>query len=155
VKTSQTPAIVPVPAVNAVIFNEHREVLLTQRSKTVREPGKWCLPGGHLEVGELWTSAVEREIKEEVGIQIKNYELSGIYSDPLLTVTQEVLPDGYYAQFVVAVFVVRNWDGEFEPNEEVEEWDWFSIENFPDPMLKSHPVRAIDAFRYRGEVFVR
>ena len=44
--------IVPIASVNGVIFNPQREVLLTRRSAIVREPGKWCLPGGHLEIGE-------------------------------------------------------------------------------------------------------
>jgi ADP-ribose pyrophosphatase YjhB (NUDIX family) len=148
-------AIIPIPAVNAVIFNRQREVLLTRRSDKVREPGKWCLPGGHLEIGEPWETAVIREVAEETGLGVRAAKLFGIYSDPKLTVTLEKLPEGYFGQFVCAGFLVTDFDGDVNPNEEVDDWDWFSIHNLPDPMMKSHPVRITDAYRFAEEVFVR
>ena len=147
--------IVPLPAVNAVVFNEHGEVLLTRRSKSVREPGKWCLPGGHVESAEKWVTALRRELEEETGLVVVQETLTGIYSDPGLTVTHEVLPEGYYGQFVVAAFKINAFKGEVTPNDEVDEWDWFDLDNMPDPILKSHPVRALDAAKFKGEVFVR
>ena len=147
--------IVPLPAVNAAIFNEHGEVLLTRRSQSVREPGKWCLPGGHVELAEKWITALRREVQEETGLVVVQEKLTGIYSDPLLTVTNEVLSEGYYGQFVVAVFKVVAFKGDVVPNDEVDEWDWFDVDNMPDPILKSHPIRAQDALRFKGEVFVR
>jgi len=150
------PEIIPIPAVNTAIFNENNEILLTRRSSTVREPGKWCLPGGHLEVGEFWLDGAIRETQEEVGIQVSQAILCGIYSDPKLTVTQDVLfPENYHGQFVVALFKVLSYQGKITPNDEVDDWDWFSPDNLPDPMLKSHPIRAMDAFHFNGKVFVR
>ena len=147
--------IVPLPAVNAAIFNPEREILLTRRSPTVREPGKWCLPGGHVEVGEQWLDAMHREVREETGLIVKRQKLVGIYSDPSLTVTAETLQGGYRGQFVVATFLVTDYEGKINPNEEVDEWDWFRVDNLPDPMLKSHPIRIQDAFEFQGEVHVR
>ena len=147
--------IVPVPAVNAALINSEGEVLFTLRSQTVREPGKWCLPGGHLEMGETWQTAIEREIQEEIGVKIKKYRLSGIYSDPKLTITAEPVSDGYHAQFIVLNFLVTAWEGEISPNDEVEDWDWFDIQNIPEPILKSHPIRAMDAKLFSGTVMVR
>lgn len=147
--------IVPVPAVNAVLVNAAREVLLTRRSPAVREPGKWCLPGGHVEIGELWVPAMCREVEEEIGVVVERHELVGIYSDPSLTTTAAPVEDGKYKQFVVALFLVSAYRGEIRPNEEVDAWDWFAIDRLPAPMLKSHPVRVQDALVFRGEVFVR
>lgn len=147
--------IIPVPAVNAIVFNEQREILLTRRSAQIREPGKWCLPGGHLEAGEDLVTAIRREVQEEVGLVVRKEELMGIYSDPALTVTTEILPEGHRAQFVVAAFVVREYEGDVTPNFEVDKWGWFRADNLPEPMLKSHPIRVADAFAFRGEVFVR
>jgi 8-oxo-dGTP pyrophosphatase MutT (NUDIX family) len=149
-------SIIPIPAVNTAIFNENNEILLTRRSESVREPGKWCLPGGHLEVGEFWLEGAIRETQEEVGITVKQAILCGIYSDPQLTVTDgPVNPDGLRAQFVAALFKVLSYEGKISPNHEVDDWDWFSPENLPDPILKSHPIRALDAFHFNGTVFVR
>jgi 8-oxo-dGTP pyrophosphatase MutT (NUDIX family) len=150
------PEIIPIPAVNTAIFNENNEILLTRRSSTVREPGKWCLPGGHLEVGEFWLDGAVRETQEEVGIRVNQAVLCGIYSDPNLTVSQDVInPEGFHGQFVVALFKVLSYEWKIAPNDEVDDWDWFSPDNLPDPILKSHPIRVQDAFHFNGKVFVR
>jgi ADP-ribose pyrophosphatase YjhB (NUDIX family) len=121
----------------------------------VREPGKWCLPGGHLDGGESWIAAVRREVREETGLQVLSEELAGIYSDPDLTLSAEPSPEGWHGQFVVASFIVRRYEGEVEPNDEVDQWGWFSPQDLPAPMLKSHPVRIQDALRFNGRAFVR
>lgn len=43
------------------------QVLLTRRSI---EPfkGQWCLPGGHLEIGEYKRAGILREVREEIGV---------------------------------------------------------------------------------------
>lgn len=148
--------IVPVPAVNAAILNEKGEVLLTRRSQKIREPGKWCLPGGHLDGGEDWVSAAKREVLEETGLEVKKLSLLGIYSDPTLTVTAEpVRSDGAHVQFLVITFLVQEYGGEVKPNDEVDAWGWFTSEKLPSPMVKSHPIRVQDALKFTGEVFVR
>jgi ADP-ribose pyrophosphatase YjhB (NUDIX family) len=148
-------SIVPVPAVNGIIFNSEGKCLLTRRSPMVREPGKWCLPGGHLDGGEDWLTAVKREIHEEISLKVESARLVGIYSNPSLTISKEILPEGYRKQFVVASFLIDKFEGEVLPNEEVDAWDWFALEALPDPMIPSHPVRIQDAYLYKGEVFVR
>ncbi len=148
-------SIVPIPAVNGVVFNEAREVLMTRRSPKVREPGKWCLPGGHLDGGEDWRTAMRREMKEETGLTVISDALFGIYSDPKLTVTTELLPGGYHGQFIVAAFLITEYEGELIPNDEVDLWGWFNVNELPTPILKSHPIRALDAFQFNGNVFVR
>lgn len=146
--------IIPVPAANAAIFNEGK-ILLTQRSLQIREGGKWCLPGGHVEKGESWQTAMIREVFEETGLIVRSYHLLGIYSDPDLTITPQPYYQGAHGQFVSAVFVVRNFEGEVKPNQEVETWGWFDLSSLPAPLLRSHPIRIEDAFRFQGGAFVR
>ena len=60
----------PRPAVAAVVLTPPlTEVLLIQRSKPPAV-GKWTLPGGTLELGEMLRPACAREVKEETGISI-------------------------------------------------------------------------------------
>ena len=52
------------------IIYKGNKVLLTKRNVS---PFKnyWCLPGGHIEYYEPLTKAVKREVKEEIGLNIK------------------------------------------------------------------------------------
>ena len=84
-------------AVTAIIVNHEGKYLITRRSlNKKRFPGKWTVPGGKLEVKDYinlpketehyWYNILEkvlkREVKEEVGIEIKNI----VYVTSLATV---------------------------------------------------------------------
>jgi 8-oxo-dGTP pyrophosphatase MutT (NUDIX family) len=146
--------IIPVPATNAAILKEGK-LLLTRRSAAIREGGKWCLPGGHVELGEPWSLAMIREVSEETGLLVVKSCLLGVYSDPDLTVTPNPYYGGFHGQFVVATFLVTEFQGEVCPNQEVDAWGWFGLEDLPTPMLRSHPIRVQDALNFQGVPFVR
>lgn len=143
------------PAVNAAILNPKGQLLLTLRSNKVREPGLWCLPGGHFDPGETWAQAAAREVKEEVGLTVWDGKLLGIYSDPALNIVQHPNAPGGWGQFLAAVFVFRSFEGDVTPNEEVAEWGWFSADALPEPFVTSHRVRLGDLWSFQGEAFSR
>lgn len=45
-----------------------------------KDNGKWGIPGGVMEIGEKFIETAKREVYEEVGIEIDNICLFGIYS---------------------------------------------------------------------------
>ena len=47
------------------------KILATQRSENMKLPLKWEFPGGKLELGENEESCIQREIKEELNIEIE------------------------------------------------------------------------------------
>ena len=56
-----------------VIFDEDGKVLIMLRPQTVSwAPGKWALPGGHIEEGETPLEAAVREVEEESELKISN-----------------------------------------------------------------------------------
>ncbi|MBQ5425693.1 MAG: NUDIX domain-containing protein, partial [Pseudobutyrivibrio sp.] len=59
-----------------LVENEKGQVLLQKRS----DNGQWCVPGGALELGETYKEAAARELREEVGIEVKELQLFGLYS---------------------------------------------------------------------------
>ena len=64
--------------VSCWIMNEKGEVLLQKRSpEKRRNPNKWAKTGGQVDAGETAESAILREVKEELGIDInlKHIEL--------------------------------------------------------------------------------
>lgn len=144
----------PTAAVNGAFVDGKGRVLLTRRSDKVRSPGFWCLPGGHVEVGERWWEAMAREAAEEVGLEALEGKLIGVYADPALTMTQAT-GERWQKQFVAAVFRIELYRGEVSPNDEVDAADWFLPDVLPSPMLPSHPPRVKDVFARREEVFVR
>ena len=147
----------PVPTVNAALFNERGEVLLTQRASELSMAGYWCLPGGHLEGGERWLDAVVREIFEEVGLRLlEPLNLVGIYSDPALTVTRKKrLHVEESIHYVACVFKATQFLGTPIVTPEVAAYQWCSQGNYPEPLVRSHWVRLEDAFNFQGLAFTR
>ena len=66
-----SPQRYPEPTVGAIILNRRREMLLVRSHKW---GDRYTIAGGHVEVGERLESALRREIKEEVGLNIKEVE---------------------------------------------------------------------------------
>lgn len=67
-----------------VVFNyETNEVLLgKRRDDSDAYPGRWCLPGGYLNVGtERLATVARRETKEEAGIDIREEQWNLFYVD--------------------------------------------------------------------------
>jgi len=59
----------------AVIVNNDNKILLLKRSDYPKQwmPDKWALVGGSIEKGESAEEACKREIKEETGLEIKDF----------------------------------------------------------------------------------
>ena len=59
-----------VPCVGAVVHDLRGRLLLIRRA---RDPGRglWSLPGGRVEPGETLAEAVEREVLEETGLEVR------------------------------------------------------------------------------------
>jgi len=66
--------------VAVLILEKDRMILLQKRSKTEKRfPDSWGLFGGGLKEGETPEQALQREIKEEVGLELKDPMLSASY----------------------------------------------------------------------------
>ncbi len=55
----------------AAIIRRDEKILITRRLQDVHLPGLWEFPGGKIEAGESFESALAREIREELGIEIR------------------------------------------------------------------------------------
>jgi 8-oxo-dGTP diphosphatase len=54
----------------AIILNNNK-VLVTQRSEAMKLPMKWEFPGGKIQAGETEEECIQRELKEELGINVR------------------------------------------------------------------------------------
>jgi len=75
----------------------------------------YCLPGGHIHLGESSLEAIHREIKEEVGITCKSTKLISI-TENFFNVEKRYMHEVNYFYVV-------------EPNEDIETKDYEIIEN--------------------------
>ena len=66
----------PVLSVGAIIVRDEQILLLR------RPDGRFTVPGGVVRYGETCTGALQREVREETGLEIIAEDLLGIYSDP-------------------------------------------------------------------------
>ena len=75
----------PIVGVGAIVLKDGA-LLLVRRD---REPalGRWSLPGGRVEPGELLVDAVRREVKEETGLDVEVGDRAGVF---------EVIGDAHY-----------------------------------------------------------
>lgn len=67
--------------VDAVITDHAGRVLLMERG-TDPFRGTWVFPGGLVDPGETVEHACIREVREELGLEVKLTGLIGIYSEP-------------------------------------------------------------------------
>jgi 8-oxo-dGTP pyrophosphatase MutT (NUDIX family) len=93
-------------------------VLLGKRTSTIRFAGMWDAFGGHLVPCEEPSTALARELEEELGIREIGPRFLGIYED--VDPTSHDLFRHY-------LFLVTRWEGEPRiANEEHSELRWFT-----------------------------
>lgn len=62
-------------SVHCWIINSKKEILITQRSIHLNRGGKWEDTHGGVKAGETSIDGIKRELKEELGIDVKTNEL--------------------------------------------------------------------------------
>lgn len=126
-----------IPAVYLVLQRAH-EVLLIRRANTGYRDGEYSLPAGHHDGGESLRSAMVREAKEEIGIDVHEMDLQ------LAHVMHRKADDGERVDFY---FTCDKWLGDVancEP-EKCDELRWTSPQELPENTIPEvrQALRAI------------
>lgn len=95
-------------AVDVVVLAS-RHVLLVKRAN---EPfvGRWALPGGFVESGELLVDAASRELAEETGVLCRSLHFCGLYDDPARDPRGRVVSVGFVGLLDEQVAVIGSSD---------------------------------------------
>ena len=105
-------------------------VLIAQRPEGKQLAGLWEFPGGKLEPGERPEDALIRELREELGIEVKAACLAP------LTFASHAYSDFH---LLMPLFVCRSWDG-FVQSREGQALKWVKAK-----ALRDYPMPPADA----------
>lgn len=109
-----------------LIVENNNKILLLKRKNTGYEDGKYCLPGGHLEKNESIRSAIIREAKEEIGIELSKEDLE-LYKILNRKISEEI-------EYIDFIFRTTIWKGEIlnKEKDKCEEIIWEDKNELPD-----------------------
>ncbi|WP_416728601.1 NUDIX hydrolase [Fictibacillus sp. JL2B1089] len=121
---------------HAMIFNAENKVLLLKR--TYGNKG-WSLPGGAVDSGETIHQALFRECREELGIDVIDPVLTGIYYHSKIN-----------TQAAIFLCSISNVD-KIVLSSEHSALRWFELAE----LSESQRIRAEDAIRFKGQFYSR
>ncbi len=110
----------PEATVGALIVNAKGEVLIVRSKKW---GNKYTVPGGHIELGERAEDAIEREVKEETGLDSEAVKL--------LIVQQAIYPKDYHKHehFIFMDYVCKAKSSEVKlDGRELQSYVWVNPE---------------------------
>lgn len=125
----------------AIIGDGKGNVLLQQRADDLT----WATHGGSVEIDERVEDAMKREIKEELGLTVLEYELLGIYSGPN---HRNVYPNGDEVSCIDIVYYCHKYEGDINLQEdEVLGIKWFNKETLPENVHHLSKIWLADYFK--------
>ena len=129
--------------VRIIIQNDKGEILLQKRAKTKQPyPGRWDNSvAGHVDAGEDYLAAANREISEETGgLDIPIKEIGYYKSD-------KTSSDGKILNRYTKVYKGSSNDTPVNfPKDEIEEFKWFKVEEIKK-LFSEHPETVTDGLR--------
>ncbi|MCP4727117.1 MAG: NUDIX domain-containing protein [bacterium] len=128
----------PEVTVGALIFNKEKELLLV---KTDKWSGQYCIPGGHIELGETIIDAVRREIKEETNLDIKDIEFhmieECIFSENFFNPDKHFIFLDYTCTAVTTDVIL---------NEEAQEYEWVDLKDIDKFNIEKLTLKSIHEY---------
>lgn len=109
-----------------LVLRKDNEILMLRRYNTGYQDGKYSFPAGHVDPQESFTTAIIREAKEEIGIDIKSKDLRVVHVMHRYS--------KHNREERVDVFLEADyWDGEISNKEpyKCDDLSWFPINNPP------------------------
>lgn len=127
-------------------MDDEGKVLLQKRA----DRKMWGFPGGVMELGESFTDAVKREVKEETGLTVEVERLLGVYS-----AYSDEFPNGDQAQPILLFFLCRAKSGELSvDDEETLELRYFGKGEMPQLVNRMHIDMLHDLFEGGDQVVI-
>ena len=127
----------PIVGVGVVVWRGDR-VLLVRRGKTPRL-GQWSLPGGAQQLGETVAEAAQREVKEEVGLDVALGEIVATVD----LIERDPQDERIRYHYTLVDFVAEAPSAALQPGGDAADARWFSLAEIEALDLWSETVRVI------------
>ena len=121
--------------VYCIIINNKREILLQKRAACKKyNPNVYALTAGHVNAGEDLRSAMVRELKEELSLDVKEEDLK-VYMDRMIKIREKNSNVSYYFYIICN----KKEDEFILQKDEVSEVKWFSIDELVNAIRTKAP----------------
>ena len=110
----------PIVGVGAVVICDGK--ILLEKRKNDPGKGKWSIPGGLVELGEVVEQTVIREVKEETGLEVEKPEHIDIVDNVIRDNNGEIK---YH--FVIIDYFVKLKGGTLKASSDAEELKWVTF----------------------------
>jgi ADP-ribose pyrophosphatase YjhB (NUDIX family) len=114
-------------------------------AKTTKWRGLWGVPGGKVDWGETLESALLREFREEVGLDLVEIRWA---------LLQEAVLDPQFcreAHFIMMNYYARSTTETVIPNDEIEEWVWVTPQEALNYSLNTYTRVLIEHYLNQGD----
>jgi len=121
----------------AFITNNEGKILTVFRTETApARPLTWDFPGGEVDAGEDFVEAIEREIREEVGLEVEDIEP--------FTVVSDFKDNG---EFIVTIaYKAKTKSGDVTLSYEHSEYKWLTREELADLIKFERFLKILEKF---------
>jgi len=132
-------AVIEVPTVSVVIFDEQQRVLLVRHV----EGNEWTTPGGMVEPYEIPSDAAVRETWEETGLHVALKRIVGVFGGEICS---GAYSNGDRISWVSTLFEAERLSGTPRPDgDETLEVRYFDRSELSDVRCKRHALLFLDA----------
>ncbi len=115
----------------------------------------WQIPGGFQELGESVEQTATREIREELGVELRPEKLISVMSSPKWNIAY---PNGDKIQQLIFLFLMT---GEFDEDvivmqkSEISDWGFFHLDSIPENTLDCCKAKIEDLKNFNGTTLFR
>ena len=134
----------PLVGVGGVVIYRNRALLIRRGCEPLK--GEWSIPGGMLELGEELVAGVQRELKEETGLDVEPLEC--------ILVFDRIMREGKRVKYhyVIVDYLCRRKRGRLRPASDVIDACWVRREDLPEYHLTDLATTVIlRAFELMGQ----